>query len=75
MLALTKNGSCGCTCPCIFLITGTTNNFAVTNEDTGLPGKPQNNVLFILPRAKGLPGLTATFQKSIVPNSAMISFT
>ena len=34
---------------------------------TGLPGKPMNGVLFIFPKAIGLPGLIANLQKLIRP--------
>ena len=36
---------------------------------TGLPGKPINGVLFMLPKANGLPGLIDNLQKLIFPFS------
>ena len=36
----------------------------VTAADTGLPGRPKNKLLSNLPKASGLPGLIASFQKS-----------
>ena len=39
----------------------------MTIAATGLPGNPIKGVLFISPKAKGLPGLIANFQKLIFP--------
>ena len=37
----------------------------MTIAATGLPGNPIKGVLFISPKAKGLPGLIANFQNQL----------
>ena len=50
---------------------GRTNSSKVTSAETGLPGRPKTRVGPIRPNARGLPGLTATFQK---PKNASADF-
>ncbi|MNE24506.1 hypothetical protein D3C80_1177990 [compost metagenome] len=38
--------------------------------ETGLPGRPKNQAFGRRPKAKGLPGLMASFQKPISPSSS-----
>ena len=59
-----------CARPAIRETSGTANSNAVTNADTGLPGKPSTRVPSSRPASSGLPGRSAIFQKSIsAPNS------
>ena len=60
--------------PETILIDGNTNKRKVTITETGLPGRPKNIVSLIFPNARGLPGLTATFQKLISPSVLTTSF-
>ena len=44
----------------------------MTIAATGLPGNPIKGVLFISPKAKGLPGLIANFQKLIFDQNKLL---
>ena len=47
----------------------------VAITDTGLPGRPKNQAFLTRPKASGLPGFMAIFQKLTSPSLSSVCFT